>query len=106
MKAKISLVVIGVMLFCGPAFADVIISLKDGNVYKWKGYTETKESYCALNPDTEGDFCISKSDVISVKEAKTDIEANKEPSTKVESTPMPTRKQKKYYKTKPAPPIY
>ena len=63
MKAKISLVIIGVMLFCGMAFADVIISLKDGNVYKWKDYTETKESYCALNPDTEGDFCISKSDV-------------------------------------------
>jgi hypothetical protein len=106
MKTKISLVILGVMLFCGTAFADVVISLKDGNVYKWKDYTETKESYCALNPDTEGDFCISKSDVASVREAKTDIEPNKEPTTKVESTPIPTRLQKKHYKTQPIKPIY
>jgi len=71
MKAKISFVIIGVMLFCGMAFADVIISLKDGNIYKWKNYTETNVSYCTSNYD--GEFCISKADVISVKEARNDF---------------------------------
>jgi hypothetical protein len=103
-KTKISLVAIGVMLFCGTAFADVIISLKDGNSYKWKYFSETNESYCAVYHD--GEFCISKADVLSVKEAEPDAEAKKEPTTKVESTPIPTRRAKQYYKTKPIKPIY
>ena len=97
MKAKISLVIIGVMLFCGMAFADVIISLKDGNEFKWQHYTETKDSYCTSRDG--GQFCFPKSDVASVKEAKGDEELKKDPTTKVESTTIPTKKQKALYKS-------
>lgn len=107
MKTKIIMGIIFVISFSGLAFADLLISLNDGTVFKWKAYTETSDSYCM--PNNDGDFCVYKSDIISVTKVKNkeeDIKLNKESKTKVQSTPMPTKRLKAYYKTKSTPSEY
>lgn len=107
MKAKISLVIIGVILLCSEmTHAEVIITLKNGSNFKWGNYTATNEAYCTLN--NAGQFCVSKSDVISVKEIKDaeQVDLKKEPTEKVQSSAIPTKKQKLYYKTTTMPSEY
>lgn len=55
-----------VLLLLSPAFTEVEITMKNGKTFTWVSYTEENGHYCTIKEF--GSFCVSKSNVASLRE--------------------------------------
>jgi hypothetical protein len=73
MKSILSAIVI-LILSASIAGARVLVETNDGNTFTWNNYHEQGASYCTSL--SGGMFCVSKSDIKSVKEVHEELPAN------------------------------
>lgn len=66
MRTTLIIIILFCLFLISPAYATYKIILKDGATLTWSNYFEEKDKYCTHK--SFGKFCISKSDVVSIKE--------------------------------------
>ncbi len=62
------------VLLAMPAMADVMLSFKDGTRNVWTAYYAKGKEYCTKKEF--GEYCVQKSDVVSIKEVPAGTEAS------------------------------